>query len=123
VRRVRLEREILSLHDEDTRVLHVLVGRDLSPHGMRIEPHPELALGQRLRLALYEPSIGRPVVLGAEVARDDGESGLALRFADLAPEAVEAIGTIAASLPAVEALRPEVARIVVGELLRARDAA
>jgi hypothetical protein len=115
--RVRLEREVVSLDETRGRALHALVGRDLSPIGMRVDPHPELALHQRLRLALYEPSVGRPVVIEAEVVRDDGEAGLALRFVDIGPGLAAEIASIVASLPAVEALRPEPRRIVLGEYL------
>jgi hypothetical protein len=90
---------------------------------MRIDPHPELALHQRLRLALYEPSVAQPVVFDAEVVRDDGGAGLALRFVDVAPEVAEQLAQIIAALPAVQSLRPEPRRIVIGELLRERPAA
>jgi hypothetical protein len=121
--RVRLDREVVSLDESETRVRHVLLGRDLSALGMRVEPHPELALGQRLPLALYEPCAERPLLLAAEVARDDGAAGLALRFVEVAPEAAEMLARILASLPALESLRPEPARIVLGELLRGPRAA
>jgi hypothetical protein len=121
--RARLEREVVALDEAGTRALRTLVGRDLSPAGMRVDPHPELALRQRLRLALYEPSVAQPVVLDAEVARDDGGAGFALRFVDVAPEVAEQIARIVAALPAVQSLRPEPRRIVIGELLRERPAA
>jgi len=118
-----LEREVVTLDEAGARAVHALVGRDLSPLGMRVDPHPELALHQRLRLALYEPSVGRPLLLEAEVARDDGEAGLALRFVDVASEVAGEIASIVASLPALESLRPEGRRIVVGEYLLESHAA
>ncbi len=121
--RARLDREIVALDETGTRALHALVGRDLSAHGMRVEPHPELALGQRLRLALYEPSVAEPVVLEAVVARDDGGAGLALRFPDLPPDVASQLVRIVAALPAMESLLPAPERIVLGELLRDRTAA
>jgi hypothetical protein len=123
VPRVRLEREVVALDAAGTRALHALVGRDFSPLGMRVDPHPALALGQRLRLALYEPSVARPVVIDATVARDDGEAGLALHFVDVSPETAREIAHIAAALPALEALRPEPRRIVLGEWLDEQPAA
>ncbi len=117
VPRVRLEREVVALDATGSRALHALVGRDLSPLGMRVDPHPELALQQRLRLALYDPSIGKPVLVEAEVTRDDGEAGLALRFIDVASELAAEIACIVASLPAAESLRPEPRPIVLGEYL------
>jgi len=115
VPRVRLDREIVSLDETATQALHALVGRDLSPRGMRIDPHPDLALNQRLRLALYEPSVSGPVVLEAEVARDDGGAGLALRFVDVPPDVTAQLGQIVAALPALERLRPEPQRIWLGD--------
>jgi hypothetical protein len=123
VPRVRLDREVVALDAAGMRALHALVGRDFSPLGMRVDPHPELALGQRLRLALYEPSVARPVVLDATVARDDGEAGLALHFVDVSPETAREIAHIAAALPALEALRPEPRRIVLGAWLDEQSAA
>jgi hypothetical protein len=119
VPRVRLDREVVALDAAGTRALHALVGRDFSSQGMRVDPHPELGLGQRLRLALYEPSVARPVMLDAEVARDDGEAGLALRFVDVTPETAAEIVCIVGALPALQALRPEPRRIVLGEWLGA----
>jgi len=123
VARARLEREIVALDATGTRAVHALVGRDLSAHGMRIDPHPDLALHQTLRLALYEPSVAAPVVIEARVARDDGEAGLALHFVDPPAETAAQIARIVAALPAVQLLRPHPARILVGELLRGRPAA
>jgi hypothetical protein len=123
VPRVRLEREVVALDAAGTRTVQTLVGRDLSAHGMRVDPHPELSLGQRLRLALYEPSVARPVLLEAVVARDDGEAGLALHFVDPSPETAGEIAAIVASLPALQALRPEPRRIVLGAWLDEQSAA
>jgi hypothetical protein len=121
--RVRLEREIVTLDASGSRALQALVGRDLSLLGMRVDPHPELSLHQRLRLALYEPSVARPVVVDAEVIRDDGEAGLALRFLDVHPGVAEEIACIVAALPSLESLRADPGRIVLGELLREQPAA
>jgi len=121
--RARLDREVVALDETGTRVLHALVGRDLSLAGMRIDPSPDLALGQRLRLALYEPSAPAPVVLEAECMRDDGGAGLALRFVDLGPEVSAQLERIVAALPALESLRPEPRRIVLAEWLDDRSVA
>jgi len=121
--RARLDREVVALDETGTRALHALVGRDLSLAGMRIDPTPDLALGQRLRLALYEPSAPSPVVLEAESVRDDGGAGLALLFVDLAPEVATQLERIVAARPALESLRPEPRRIVLGEWLDDRSVA
>jgi hypothetical protein len=121
--RGRLDREAVALDATGTRVIHALVGRDLSPAGMRIDPHPELGPNERLRIALYEASESGPLVLDAAVARDDGESGLMLRFLDVAPELAARLERIVAALPAAESLRPAPRRIVLGEYLCDRAAA
>ena len=121
--RARLDREIVALDESATRAIHALVGRDLSSAGMRIDPHPDLALHQRVRIALYDATLAAPLVIDAEVSRDDGEAGLALRFVDVAPEAAMQLGRVVAALPAVESLRPEPRRAVLAELLHGRDAA
>ena len=83
----------------------VLIGRDLSSGGMRIDRQNELAVGSRLRIALYDPSRETPVVVMATVLREDGDRGLALRFDDLAPEIAQHLEQIVASLPPVERLQ------------------
>lgn len=78
---------ILELDGNTDAVRNVLVGTDLSLGGMRIEPHPGLQRGQRLRVALQAPTDAEPIVLAAEVARDEGARGLALRFVDMTESA------------------------------------
>ena len=68
----------------------VLIGRDLSAGGMRVDRQKDLGVGSTLRIALYDPTRETPVVVMATVLRDDGEHGLALRFDDLAPEIADA---------------------------------
>jgi hypothetical protein len=81
-----------------------LVGRDLSAGGMRIERHPALALGDRLRLALHGPTLARPLVLEAAIVRDDGEAGLALAFIGASRETAFEVEKLVACLPDVESL-------------------
>src|SRR5258706_192259 len=71
-----------SLDDEAARVL---MGRDLSRGGMRIDPNPRLAVGMSLRLAVHAETRDQPLILNAVVDRDDGERGLVLRFRDQPP--------------------------------------
>lgn len=82
----------------------VLMGRDLSAGGMRIESHPELALGDRLRIAIYTPGRIEPFRVRARVTRNDGEAGLGLRFHDIDPETGEGLEKLVAHLPEVESL-------------------
>jgi hypothetical protein len=83
----------------------VLIGRDLSAGGMRVDRQKDLAVGSTLRIALYDPTRETPVVVMATVLRDDGERGLALRFDDLAPEIADHLEQIVAGLPPVERLQ------------------
>lgn len=81
-----------------------LVGRDLSTGGMRIERHPGLALGDRLRLSLHGPTLARPLALEAVIVRDDAEQGLALAFLDVSRETAFELEKLVACLPDVESL-------------------
>jgi hypothetical protein len=81
-----------------------LVGRDLSAGGMRIERHPGLALGDRLRLSLHGPTLARPLTLEAAIVRDDAEQGLALAFLGVSRETAVELEKLVACLPDVESL-------------------
>ena len=82
----------------------VLMGRDLSAGGMRIERLPDLRVGDHLRLALYGPSRGESFEVSATVIRDDGPEGLALGFDDLHGTNGEDLEKLVACLPDVESL-------------------
>ncbi len=81
--------------------MRTLVGRNLSTGGMLIEPHPDLAPGDKLCLALCGTE-GERIVVRAEVVRDDGEAGLALRFQTPPEEVRQQLETLLDRLPAVE---------------------
>ena len=98
----------------------VLIGRDLSPGGMRVDPQKDLAVGASLRIAIYDNARETPVVVRAKVARDDGKRGLALIFEDLAPGVAEHLEQLVAGLPPVECLldgETGALGTVVGEIL------
>jgi hypothetical protein len=80
------------------------MGRDVSSGGMKVERLPGLEIGDRLRLALYGPSEPEAIKIDAEVIRDDGEAGLALRFTHPSPETSRALEKFVACLPSVESL-------------------
>lgn len=82
----------------------VLMGRNLSMGGMRIEPHAGLALGDQLELALYGDANESPIRIQAEVVHDE-ESGLGLRFLEVAPGVAERLEKLITHLPAVEPLQ------------------
>lgn len=95
------KRIIASVRDAMHRIL---IGRDLSAIGMRIEPHEDLTIGDRLRVAIYDASRATPLVVEAVVDRDDGIEGLALRFDGLDAMMARQLEELVASLPPVECL-------------------
>ena len=82
----------------------VLIGRDLSADGMRIERLDSLQLGDCFRLALHGPGRTRAFIVEAEIIRDDGELGFALRFDSVDPETATELDKLVACLPDVESL-------------------
>ena len=82
----------------------VLMGRDLSTGGMRVERLPELAVGDHFRLAIYGSDHEAPLEVRACVLRDDGEDGLALGFEDVSRSLANELEKIVACLPDVESL-------------------
>ncbi len=96
----------------------VLMGRDLSRHGLRLDPHPALVPSAQIRLSLPANDGGDPVVVGARVARDDGERGVALHFEWVDDEA--RLGELVGSLPAIFAMKEDddsTKRVVLTELV------
>jgi hypothetical protein len=82
----------------------VLIGRDLSAGGMRIERGGHLELGDRFRIGLHSPVAGEPFVVQAEIIRDDGDEGFALVFDKVAPRVAVELEKLVACLPDVESL-------------------
>jgi len=75
--RQSIRKRVVELNEEAARIL---MGCDVSLGGMRVDPNPHLRVGQNVRLALYLGDSDQPLLVNARVHRDDGESGLALRF-------------------------------------------
>ncbi len=101
------------------RALRVLVGRDLSAQGMRVE-HVDLSIGDRLHLAIYGDAGKDPLLVWARADRDDHEGGIVLIFDELEPAIGRELEKLVARLPAVESLAGgEVAAMgtVVSEIL------
>ena len=97
----------------------VLQGADLSKSGLRVDPHPALTEGAEIRLALPARS-GDPIVVGAEVLRDDGERGVALRFSWVEFGCEERLEELVDNLDEISALSPDEAEehgIVLTKLL------
>jgi c-di-GMP-binding flagellar brake protein YcgR len=85
----------------------VLVGRDLSVGGMRVDPQPALQLGATLRLAIGLAADTDPVEVEARVARDDGENGVVVHFDWIEPGGKQRLRKMIASLPPIEARAPK----------------
>jgi hypothetical protein len=102
--RARFDRHVCKLDESGTRVTALLTGYDLTTRGMRVQPHPELELGTHFSLSLHDQTRQRPIELSAEVIRDDGPDGLALRFLDLNTDLAGRIDGLVAALPAASSL-------------------
>jgi hypothetical protein len=117
------DRRVVALGEEAARVL---LGRDISRRGMRVDPSPTLGVGDRLQIAIHTPERKTPLVLQAEVARDDGERGLLLQFVELAADADSYLNQLIQPLPELaEPSRADDAepQMVVSEILEHRAAA
>lgn len=82
----------------------ILIGRDLSAGGMRVERFADAEIGAHLELALYGLTDSTPLQVDAEIVRDDGERGIALRFSNLTRKAADELERFITCLPAVESL-------------------
>lgn len=115
--RRRFSRRVITLAEEAS---GVVMGRDLSRGGMRIEPGLEASVGDTLRLALPLDAGETPLVVEARVARDDGERGLVLRFENLSEPADMRLKRMLSYLP-ICASHPDpdadYADLVVSQLL------
>jgi hypothetical protein len=120
-RRASHRREVLALDPGLQRVRHALLGVDLSASGLRVESHPELALGDRVQLGIYDAACAGAVLVEAEVVRDDGVQGLLLRFQPLSAAAASDIARIVAHAPQIESSSGGAGRgLVVAEMLSSR---
>ena len=102
------------------RAMRVLVARDLSMFGMRIEQEPSLELGDRLHLAIYGSAQEEPFLVWATVERIDGTEAMYLRFDELHPVIGSQLEAVVAGLPSVESLHDDEAAAmgtVVTEIL------
>jgi hypothetical protein len=123
-RRAQLRQEVVALKEETSAIKHLLVSRDLTVDGMRVEAHPSLALDEEMQLVLYEDTESSPLILTARVARDDGREGWWLRFVNLDEQERERIVRALERFPPVARLdnsdsEPE--RVVLGQLLKNSD--
>jgi Tfp pilus assembly protein PilZ len=119
--RVPHRREVIALEPELSRVRHTLLGIDLSIGGIRVEPHPELALGDRVRIAIYDSASNASLIVNAEAVRDQGAQGVVLRFRDMTDAARLQIERILAAPPQIESAGASTGSgLVVAEMLEQR---
>ena len=98
--RIPYDQRVVALGEEAARIL---VGRDLSRGGMRIDETPSISVGDVLRVALHSGTQTEPIVIIARALRDDGDDGIVLSFDDLSPTQAEQLEEIMASGLAVHA--------------------
>ena len=97
--------------------VHTIIGRDLSTTGMRVAADARLSRGDEFKLVIYGSAGRTPLMVKAEVVRNDGPAGCALRFRDVGTSA-------AASLEEMVELLPQVAgaqvapNLVVSEIVQ-----
>ncbi len=92
-------RRVIALGEQATRVL---VGRDLSLRGMRVDPSPNLRLDQDLQIAIHVPGSDTPLVFDVHVDRDDGERGMVLGFRNLSRSAAAYLEDVLGELPGLQ---------------------
>ncbi len=110
---------VLRLKDEAARVL---VGRDISVGGMRVDPNRRLSVGQTLQIAIHVNGMDAPLVVTSQVHRDDGRDGLALRFVELSRETENGLARVIEELPVLAPTGDERAPgFVVSEILRVEN--
>ncbi|MCP4037787.1 MAG: PilZ domain-containing protein [bacterium] len=90
------EKHVVAVSDDATRVL---LCRDISIGGMRVEPNETLVPGDELLVAVHVRSRSEPLVVNARVERDDGEDGLVLAFFDLSKQSETYLNKMVNLLP------------------------
>jgi hypothetical protein len=116
--RQEIEKRVVALDQEADRVL---MGRDLSPGGMRVSPSPHLRTGGDVKIAIHLNDAA-PLTLRARVHRDDGERGVVLRFHELPPEASAAFMSLMETTPVVAPGEEDDGGLIVSELLEVESA-
>jgi len=97
----------------------VLLGRDISLGGMRVEPHADVRVGDDVTIAVHVRAREKPLILEARVARDEGERGLVLQWSKLSPEARDTLTRMVEFLPVIATRQgtDEGTGVVVSEIL------
>jgi hypothetical protein len=79
-------------------IAHVLLARDLSRSGMRVEENEDLKLGTSLKIAVFGAFDTAPLLAPATVERDDDVDGWFLRFTALDAEVEDHLDALIDSL-------------------------
>jgi len=120
--RVEYAQVVPTLSSIGNSAAHVILGSDLSLEGIRLAPHEGLTVGSRLTLALHGSCRGAPLLLEADVVRDDGSRGLGLRFVLLSPADKSALAKLIAELKPIESLRDRDGEpLVVSQVISRND--
>ncbi len=114
--RVSFSRRVISLGSASAQVL---IGRNLSPTGMLVHPHPNLRVGDDVRVALHARAGREPLVLSARVERGDAETGFGLAFQDVTEAATDYLAEMLGDLPSIEGPEADDVQLVVSELIPA----
>jgi hypothetical protein len=93
--RRRFQQRVMGVIDG---IAHVLLARDLSRSGIRIEPNERLAVGDAIKIAVFGALDTAPLLAPAVVERDDEADGWYLRFAALESDVEERLETLIESL-------------------------
>jgi len=120
--RVEYARAVPTLSSVGSSGADVVMGSDLSLQGIRLAAHEGLGVGSRLTLALHGGSRDAPLLLEADVVRDDADRGLGLRFVLLSPADREELAKLIAALKPIESLRDrEGEPLVVSQVVSRND--
>lgn len=111
-----LDAEVVALDEGLSRVTAVLMGRDLSLLGMRVDPHPEFVIGRRMRVAFFDSISRGTLEISAEVVRDDGDRGMGIRFVGMDAQTAARLGELVAALPVVESLNPRTRSLMLARI-------
>jgi hypothetical protein len=114
--RAAFHHEVVTLDDDRLRVQTVLTACDLSTLGLRVEPHPELDLGQTVIVAIHDPVGEGSIEIDAEVVRDDGPRGIVLTFSNMTADVAARLDQMVGALPALESLQPGRRKVMVGRI-------
>jgi hypothetical protein len=93
--RRRFQQRVMGVQDG---LALVLLARDLSREGLRVEDHGELVLDHELRVAVFGAFDTAPLLAPATVERDDGADGWFLRFGALDAEVEDRLDALIDSL-------------------------